>query len=228
MDMQEYAVRVQALQNRLYRTAVLYLGPSDAEEALDEAVFRGLKSCKKLREPAYFETWMTRILINVCRDEHRRRSREQSWEELPESAAEAFDALPLRFYPYDDGVYIPFADGVFGEQAQPGEPVVRHWFFRDLENPILAADVFSQYELEYLNDTVRRSEDVGRENHIYLHYTDWETFCAWCQVLEWKPLLKSGKLGAASEYRLYGSEKTAEDVITRLENNNPGSRWVVA
>ena len=105
-----------------------------------------------------------------------------------------FDALPLRFYPYDDGVYIPFVDGAFGEQAQPGEPVVRHWFFRDLENPILASDVFSQYELEYLNDTVRRSEDVGRENHIYLHYTDWETFCAWCQVLEWKPLLKSGKL----------------------------------
>ena len=96
MDMQEYAVRVQAIQNRLYRTAVLYLGPSDAEEALDEAVFRGLKSCKKLREPAYFETWMTRILLNACCDEHRRRSREQSWEELPESAAETFDALPLR------------------------------------------------------------------------------------------------------------------------------------
>lgn len=97
MEMNEYANRVEALQNRLFRTAVLYLGSqSDAEEALDEAVYRGLKNCKKLREPACFNTWMTRILLNVCCDERRRRKREQSWEELPETAAEAFDSLPLQ------------------------------------------------------------------------------------------------------------------------------------
>ena len=97
MEMNEYASRVEALQNRLFRTAVLYLGSqSDAEEALDEAVYRGLKSCRKLREPAYFNTWMTRIVLNVCCDEQRRRKREQSWEELPETAAEAFDSLPLQ------------------------------------------------------------------------------------------------------------------------------------
>ena len=39
---------------------------------------------------------MTRILLNVCCDEQRRRKREQSWEELPETAAEAFDSLPLQ------------------------------------------------------------------------------------------------------------------------------------
>ena len=97
MEMNEDASRVEALQNRLFRTAVLYLGSqSDAEEALDEAVYRGLKSCRKLREPAYFNTWMTRIVLNVCCDEQRRRKREQSWEELPETAAEAFDSLPLQ------------------------------------------------------------------------------------------------------------------------------------
>ena len=97
MEMNEFASRVESLQNRLFRTAVLYLGSqSDAEEALDEAVYRGLKNCKKLREPDYFNTWMTRILLNVCCDEQRRRKREQSWEELPETAAEAFDTLPLR------------------------------------------------------------------------------------------------------------------------------------
>ena len=53
--------------------------------------------------------------------------------------------------------------------------------------------MFSQYELEYLNDNVRKSEDVGRENHIYLHYTDWPVFCAWLQVLNMKPLTESGK-----------------------------------
>ena len=97
MNMHEYAERVEGIREKLYRTAVLCLGSaSDAEEALDEAVYRGLKACKRLREPAFFDTWMTRILLNVCYDEHRRRRREQSFEELPETSAEAFDALPLK------------------------------------------------------------------------------------------------------------------------------------
>ena len=29
-------------------------------------------------------------------------------------------------------------------------------FFKNLDNPILAKDVYSQYELEYLNDNVRK------------------------------------------------------------------------
>ena len=54
--------------------------------------------------------------------------------------------------------------------------------------------MFSQYQLEYLNDNVRKSEWVGRENHIYLHYTDWTTFCAYLQCLELRPLLSEKKL----------------------------------
>ena len=97
MEMQEYARRVEDIQNKLFQTAVLWLGdPSAAEEALDEAVYRGLKGCKRLREPQFFNTWMTRILMNVGNDEQKRRKREQSWEVLPETAVEAFDALPLR------------------------------------------------------------------------------------------------------------------------------------
>lgn len=97
MDMHEYARRAEGIRNKLFRTAVLYLGSqSDAEEALDEAVYCGLKSCKKLREPAFFDTWITRILLNVCCDERKRRKRELNLEELPESAVEHFDSLPLR------------------------------------------------------------------------------------------------------------------------------------
>lgn len=97
MNMHEYASRVEAIQNKLFRTAMLYLGSeSAAEEALDEAVYRGLKNCKSLRDPALFDTWMTRIVMNACCDEYRRRKREESWDELPETAAETFDSLPLR------------------------------------------------------------------------------------------------------------------------------------
>ena len=63
---------------------------------MDEAVYKGFLARKKLREPQFFATWLTRILINVCNQELRRRKRETAVEELPETAAEEFDALPLK------------------------------------------------------------------------------------------------------------------------------------
>ena len=107
-----------------------------------------------------------------------------------------FEDLPILFYPYDDGgSYIPYypAEDRFGDLIDFKEPVVRHYFFKNLENPILAEDVFSQYELEYLNDNVRKSEYVARENHIYLHYTDWAVFCAYLQCWNLNPLLADEK-----------------------------------
>lgn len=41
-------------------------------------------------------------------------------------------------------------------------------------------------------------------------------------------ILKSGKPGKPSFNRFYGGESTAEEVIARLEKNNPGDHWVEA
>lgn len=85
------------MKAKLYRTALLWLGSESAAlDAVDEAVYKGLRACKGLRQPEYFSTWLTRILLNVCATELRRRKREIAVEELPETAAEAFDALPLK------------------------------------------------------------------------------------------------------------------------------------
>ena len=107
-----------------------------------------------------------------------------------------FDALPIRFFPFSDEGYIPFYqnENRFGAYVNFREPIIDRYFFADLEQPVLAKDVFSQYQLEYLHDNVRKSEWVGRENHIYLHYTDWEIFCAHLQCLELQPLLSEKKL----------------------------------
>lgn len=98
MDRQEFAARTQALRQRLYRTAFLYLGrEADALEVVDEAVYQALRGLGKLREAAYFETWLTRILINECHRELRRRKRLSGEEALPESAGpDAYDHLPLK------------------------------------------------------------------------------------------------------------------------------------
>ena len=97
MTEQEYIRRAEALKQRLYRTAALYLGgESAAVDAVDEAVYKGFCAYQKLRQPEFFDTWLTRILINVCNSELRRRKRELSMDELPETAQEQFDALPLK------------------------------------------------------------------------------------------------------------------------------------
>ena len=100
MDQNTFAARTHAIKARLYRTAYLYLGSeADALEAVDEAVYQALRSLKKLREPAFFETWITRILINQCHRELRRRKRlhPDGEEALPESAGpDAYEGLPLR------------------------------------------------------------------------------------------------------------------------------------
>lgn len=97
MNENEFALCVQRLRSRLYRTAYMYLGSeADALEAVDEAVYKALRSLKKLRQPEFFDTWITRILINECKTELKRKRRLAPLEELPETAVEQFDALPLK------------------------------------------------------------------------------------------------------------------------------------
>ena len=97
MEQLEFARRAEAWKPKLYRTALLYLGSEAlAVDAVDEAIYKGFLARKKLRQPEYFTTWLTRILMNVCNQELRRQKRETATEELPETAREDFDSLPLR------------------------------------------------------------------------------------------------------------------------------------
>ena len=76
-----------------------------------------------------------------------------------------FEDLPIQFFPFNDEGYVPFlkAEDRFDKYVNFNDPVIDRYFFRDLEQPVLAVDVYSQYHLEYLNDNVRKSEWVGRK-----------------------------------------------------------------
>ena len=70
----EYLRRAEERREKLYRAAFMTLGSEAAAiDAVDEAVYRGYRKFHTLRKQEYLETWLMRILINVCRDELRRR-----------------------------------------------------------------------------------------------------------------------------------------------------------
>ena len=97
MNNEEFGKRIENIRLRLYKTALLYLGSEAfALDAVDEAVYKALCSYKKLRQPEYFDTWITRILINECYNELRRQKRFRPLDELPEGAPEEFDTLTLK------------------------------------------------------------------------------------------------------------------------------------
>ena len=62
--------------DRAWRLAGLILGDrADAEDATQEALLRAWRALDSLRDPAGFQAWFDRILVNICRDRLRRRAR---------------------------------------------------------------------------------------------------------------------------------------------------------
>jgi RNA polymerase sigma-70 factor (ECF subfamily) len=57
----------EKVKDSLYRTACVILeNESDAYDALQDVALKAYKNIKQLREPLFFKTWVTRILINKC------------------------------------------------------------------------------------------------------------------------------------------------------------------
>ena len=76
MDKVDFIRRVRGCERRLYRVArTLLPSEADCEDAVQEALLRAWARLDTLRNEAYFETWLMRILINQCRAFYRRRSR---------------------------------------------------------------------------------------------------------------------------------------------------------
>lgn len=97
MDKQEFTRRVLAMENRLYRISCGMLeSHQDRLDAVQEAVLKAWSHLPGLRVEKYFETWLTRILINECHNIQNMRRRTVALEQLAEQAAEPEQDKNLR------------------------------------------------------------------------------------------------------------------------------------
>ena len=102
MDKDFFVQEIEAHSGMLYRVAYAILRNDDAcQDALQDAALKAWEKRRTLREPRYFRTWITRILINTCRDAQRRR-RDVPLEDVREPQAAAPDltlAMALQSLP---------------------------------------------------------------------------------------------------------------------------------
>ena len=101
-DRDAFDVLAIALYDRLYAIGRRILRDGyAAEDAVQEALIRGWRDLRSLRDPDRFEAWMHRLLINACHDQSRKGRRFEA--EVADISAEHTD-------PADDYATVVDAD----------------------------------------------------------------------------------------------------------------------
>lgn len=92
-DPEAFTELMQMHMQAMYKTArAILANDEDCADAISETILVCWEKLYQLKEPAYFKTWMIRILINKSRDILRARSRVTYMEEVPEARAFAAES----------------------------------------------------------------------------------------------------------------------------------------
>lgn len=86
-DAEAFIELMEQTKPALLRVAYGYFKTdADVADAISETTLNAWEHLGELRRPAYFKTWLTRILINNCNGLLRQQRRIQPMDELPEPA----------------------------------------------------------------------------------------------------------------------------------------------
>jgi RNA polymerase sigma-70 factor (ECF subfamily) len=67
---------IEVDKQRLYRIAYIYVkNEDDALEIVQEAIYKAFLNIKKLKQPEFFNTWITKIIVNASLDYIKKRNR---------------------------------------------------------------------------------------------------------------------------------------------------------
>ena len=101
MTKEEFARRIVAMTDVLYRVAwSQLLQEADREDAVQETIRRAWEKRDRLRDERYMQTWVIRILLNVCDTQRRKNARMLPQENIPAASR-------------DDGRDTPLLDALF-------------------------------------------------------------------------------------------------------------------
>lgn len=96
IDEAEFIRQVTACERSLYRICrTLLQSPADCADAVQEALLKAWQHRDRVDE-AHFRAYLTRIVINECRNIGRRRARVSPVESVPECAAPQMETTELR------------------------------------------------------------------------------------------------------------------------------------
>lgn len=88
MTKQEFSAAIVRMQPTLYRVSYsVLLNAEDCADAVQECILRAWSARDRLRHAEYMQTWVIRILLNVCYDMRRKRRPSVDIDEVPEPAA---------------------------------------------------------------------------------------------------------------------------------------------
>jgi len=95
-DLDAFEELVRLYEKKVFTVAYRYVGNwADAHDMAQEAFIKAFRSLSALREEASFASWLFTIVVNVCRDELRKKSKrgKVSLDEIMESSGRVpFDA----------------------------------------------------------------------------------------------------------------------------------------
>ena len=87
-DKEAFITLMEEQKQTMYKVAVGILkNDADAADAMQDTVLSCYENLQSLREPKYFQTWMTRILINHCNRILAERKKVVPMEEVDEEEA---------------------------------------------------------------------------------------------------------------------------------------------
>lgn len=84
-DADAFTALMQSQMQNMYKASrAILANEEDAADAIQETILTCWEKIGQLENPAYFRTWMTRILINKCKDILRKKEKLLFTEEIPE------------------------------------------------------------------------------------------------------------------------------------------------
>ena len=97
-DKEAFIDLIEHCKQALYKTAIAMLkNDADAADAIQDTVLKCYENLRGLREPRFFKTWLTRILINQCKKIMKQRRNVVPLYEHPELESERADTSQGEF-----------------------------------------------------------------------------------------------------------------------------------